>query len=134
MKHFKGRWGIAMAVLSLLAVPSAWASSVQELIQANTGTFETTVVTVSTASVGNFAPGNTIYGFKLYADDAADKCGLYDVATLGGTAVTQGVFIDELSEPTDEDTLESDWPAPYKLVTDLTVVTNGICVIYHDVM
>ena len=122
-------------LLGLMAwMGAAEAAGPQELVSAATGTFETTVVTDSTASVGTFGPGDIIYGFKMVADDAADACGLYDTATLGGTAVTQGVFIDELVQDTDNRQLESDWPAPYQLATDLTVVTNAAaCIIYHDV-
>lgn len=123
---------LAVSVL-LLGSPIVQAAGPQELVSAATGTFETTIVSTNTGSVGNFSPGDIIYGFKLLADDAADVCGLYDVAAVGGAAVTQGVFIDELSQETDNKQVESDWPAPYRLVTDLTVITNGFCVIFHDV-
>ena len=129
------QWIVGVVMLLVLGVvaQTARAARVQELVQAATGTFETTVVIADTASVGDFAPGNILYGFKLVADDAADDCGLYDTTTLGLASRTQGIYIDELSEPTDEDTIESDWPAPYILKTDLTVITNGFCTIYHDV-
>jgi len=125
------RWGVAVGVLALLATP-AWAISRFDNIDSQYP-FETTVVTARTASVGNFGPRSVIYGFRVIADDAADYCVLYDVATLAGAATTQGIFIDELTVATDEDVKDSEWPRPYVLTTDLTVETNAeACIIYHD--
>ena len=76
-----------------------------------------------------------IYGFSAHITTAGGGCGLYDTATLGAATATQGVFIDELYEATDEDTVNSDWVAPYVLQTDLTVVVSTAdCIIYHDVV
>lgn len=136
-----GRWKlVTMAVVLGLLSARAEAAGPQELVQAQTGTFETIAVKTNTASVGNLGPNSVIYGFKLVADDAADQCGLYDddaidVGGFGTEALqlAQGRYIDELSEATDNAMRESDWPAPYKLVTDLTVLTNGMCTVYVDV-
>lgn len=134
--------GLGLVLLLGLAVwpTSAWAVSRFD----NTDSqypFETTVLTANTASVGSFGPGTVIYGFRLVADDAADTCGLYDDDAIDaggfGTAAlqnAQGHFIDELKQDTDERTIDSDWPRPYVLVTDLTVLTNGVCIIYHSPM
>lgn len=100
--------------------------------------FETTVVTnpsalTVNASVGDFGEGSVIYGFRAVANDAADHCTLYDTATIGGMADTQGVFIDELTVATDEDFKDSDWPRPYVVVTDISVDSNSeACILYHD--
>jgi len=96
--------------------------------------FETTVVTSNTDSVGTFAAGDVIYGFRLIADDAGDTCALLDRATIGtgDQNQTQGTFIDDLVQDTDNRSQDSDWPAPYILQTDLSVATNGACIIYHN--
>ena len=92
--------------------------------------FSVVLATGNTASVGSFGAGSLIFGFKLYANDAGDSCGLYDSATLAGAGNAQ--LIDENFEPTDEDVTFQMWPRPFKLVTDLTVVTNGNCLIYYQ--
>ena len=95
--------------------------------------FETTVITANTSSAGSFGPGSNIYGFSCIATAANAVCGLYDTASLGTVADTQGIFIDELAEATSGDSEKSVWPAPYKLVTDLTVTSvNATTVIYHS--
>ena len=121
-----------------LAAPSALAVEVGTLPPSQYP-FETTAVTSNTESMGAFGTGTVIYGAKLVANDAGDTCGLYDIASITaanfGTAalqLAQGTFIDELVEPTDEDYVETNWPAPYVLETDLTVLTNGVCIIYHS--
>ena len=131
--------GVVLGALALLLawLPAvAWAESsrVGTLPPALNGqTFETTVVTEDTASVGNFGPDRVIYGFTIHASSAGAECGLYDVATLQGALATQGVYIDEGGEATQYDTFPSNWPSPYRLKTDLTViVNNGACTIYHD--
>ena len=141
------RAGIGLAIallLGLVWMQSAEAVRVTPLVSAGPGTFETTLVNGTTGSgnqgttfnsVGNFAPGNVIYGFKLWADTAADSCALFDAATVSSTTATnavQGTFIDDLAQDTQYRMLESDWPAPYKLVTDLSVATNGLCIVFHD--
>ena len=133
----KGMWNalVLVGLLSMVA-PSAFAASARQLPSGSSGTFETTVIQANTASAGSFGPTDILYGFKIVADTAGDVCGLYDTALLSTATLTQGIFIDELTEDTDERIQESDWPGPYKLVTDLTVITNaanqGGCVIYHD--
>mgnify|MGYP001560744946 CR=1 FL=1 len=130
------RWLLVAWVVGLgLSASPAWAVNRFDNIDSQYP-FETTVVNASTASVGNFGPGVVLYGFRLIADDAADVCGLYDVATLPLASTTQGVFIDELTQDTDNRTVDSDWPRPYVIQTDLTVITNaatpGACIIYHS--
>lgn len=132
MKHGWRVGAVALLLIAVASPPSAWAIARFD----NTDSqypFETTVVTANSESVGSFGPGSVIYGFRVVADDAADSCGLYDVATLETAAVTQGIFIDEVSVATDENTVDSDWPRPYVLQTDLTVITNAeACIIYHS--
>ena len=103
--------------------------------------FETTLVASTAAqgltnsdSVGTFGPGNVLYGFRLISDSAGDSCTLLDAAAVGTVSAnrTQGTFIDDLVQDTDERSQDSDWPAPYVLQTDLSVSTNGLCIIYHD--
>lgn len=135
--------GLALLVgLCLFGRTTAYAASVSELVNAATGTFETTLAdgtgTAGTTfdSIGSFGPKQVIYGFKLNADTAGDSCLLLDAATVSSTSTTnatQGVYIDDLVQDTDERAIESDWPAPYILVTDLSVSTNGRCTIFHDV-
>lgn len=122
-----------LAALLVSASPPAWAVSRFD----NTDSqypFETTMVQINTDSVGNFGGGVVIYGFRLIADDAGDTCTLLDRATVG-TGVqntTQGAFIDDIGQDTDNRSVDSDWPRPYVLSTDLSVITSGICVIYHS--
>ena len=97
------------------------------------GAFESTVVTSNTASVGNFGPGNLLYGFDVIALATPGLASIYDCATLLAATDTQGIFIDEGGSATSGDTWKSDWAAPYQLVTDLTVnVQSANVVIYHD--
>jgi hypothetical protein len=94
-------------------------------------TFETTTTSSDRASIGSFGTGTLIYGFKLIADDAGDSCTLMDSATAEADD-TQGIFIDDLRQDTDNREISSEWPAPYKLVTDLSIITNGTCIVYHS--
>lgn len=97
------------------------------------GPFETTVAVASTSSLGNFGPGQLIYGFNVRTSAAAGVAGLYDTGNLGLATRTQGIYIDEGGAASSGDTFQSDWPAPYTLVTDLTViVTDAAVTIYHD--
>lgn len=97
------------------------------------GPFETTMVTTNTASVGTFGPKNLLYGFDVITTSSAGVAALYDVATLGAATLTQGNFIDEGGTASSGDVFKSEWPAPYELQTDLTVlVSSANCVIYHD--
>ena len=107
---------------------------VGNLPQAGVGDeFETTIATVSTASLGSFNPGAIIYGFSVHPRAAGGTCGLYDVATLPGAQETQGIFIDEGGNDGSQETFQSNWPAPYRLVTDLTVVCSSAnAIIYHS--
>ena len=106
----------------------------------NTGPFETTVVADPATGgsdptlVSGFNAGTILYGFKVITVTTTGVAGLYDTATLTNTAVTQGIFIDEGGTATVGNTWQSDWPAPYKLVTGLVTVQNNCdVVIYHDV-
>lgn len=95
--------------------------------------FETTLVKVNTASAGSFGPGSIIYGFSVHPTSANGGCGLYDTASLTSAHETQGIFIDEGGNDGDEETFQSNWPAPYRLVTDLTVVCSSAnAIIYHS--
>lgn len=137
MRGFKKIWLLPLLLVGvLMLVPWAFAESprVGSLPTAmSSDVFETTVAITSTASLGSFGPGSIIYGFTCIATAANASCGLYDVATLPAAIRTQGVFIDELNEATADDTVQSLWPAPYKLVTDLTVVlTSATVVVYHS--
>lgn len=125
---------VALAlVLGLGVAPMvAWADASQggEIQGINSDPIKRVVVTAMTSSAGDFQPGSLILGFKLYANDAGDRCTLYDAATIG--SATSSNTIDEWVEATDEETNVQLWPRPYKLVTDLTVDTNGICIIYYQ--
>lgn len=129
----KGLKGLLVAALLVLSGGSlAWADATQggEIRGADSSPIKTVTVSAHTSSAGDFQAGRYILGFKLYANDAADSCGLYDVATAGAAAVA--VLIDEWTEATDEETNVQMWPFPYKLTTDLSVLTNGVCVIYYQ--
>lgn len=130
MRQWKWTVLAGLSVVVALCAPRAWAVKPGTLPPSQFP-FETTVVTSNTASVGSFGTNDVLYGFRLIADDAGDVCGLYDTAALGTATETQGLFIDELVQDTDNRSQDSDWPAPYVLKTDLTVITNGICVVYH---
>ena len=135
------RWvllGVLLALIGLAHMRNVradvGASFTENLPSSGAGTFETTVVTSSTSSVGTFNPNDLLYGFKVWASSAGGVAGLYDTASVQTAAVTQGIFIDEGGEATQYDVWQSSWPSPYKLVTDLTVVLSGATVvIYHDV-
>ena len=127
--------GIALGLLVGVAAfgQPAWANRLSGLQGDGSDRFETTVLTATTASVGNLGKGTIIYGFSVIADDAGDYALLCDSATVAGCTNTQGVFIDEIIEDTDNRTQNSEWPAPYVLQTDLTVRTNAAAVvIYHS--
>ena len=123
---------IVASALLVLAARTAFAESVQggEVLGIGSDPFKIILVTADTASVGDLGAGRLIFGFKLYANDAGDYCALYDTAVTGG--MTNANLIDENFEPTDEDVTIQVWPRPYKLVTDLTVHTNGTCIIYYQ--
>ena len=125
------RWALVAALL-VSGVPCALADGVQggTILGADSAPIKMLTVTADTASAGSFSPRNLILGFKLVADDAGDSCGLYDTASL--TTTTASVLIDEWYEATDNETNTHLWPRPYQLVTDLTVVTNGVCIIYYQ--
>lgn len=132
------RWGVLIALLVVAAIVgvqphTSYADGVQggTILGADSSPIKVVIVTSNTASAGNFTAGSQILGFKLYANDAGDSCGLYDVATIsGGPAVT--TLIDEWYEATDEETNVHMWPRPYQLTTDLSVLTNGVCIIYYQ--
>lgn len=137
MTRFKKGWLLPLSLVgALIFAPYAFADNprVGNLPTAMAGdVFETSIFTASTASAGSFGPGSNIYGFTCIATAANAVCGLYDTATLGAASTTQGIFIDELAEATSGDSEKSLWPAPYKLVTDLTVVLSGATVVvYHS--
>lgn len=137
MKGFKRSWLLPLLLVwGLMVVPLAFADNprVGNKPTALAGDeFETTVFTADTSSAGAFQPGSIIYGFDCIATSANAVCGLYDTASLGTASLTQGIFIGELAEATSGDTEKSYWPAPYKLVTDLTViVVNATLVVYHQ--
>ena len=127
---------VKRSVLALVAfvclTQSGFAESVQggNILGVDSSPLKMLTVTTATASAGDFSAGSLIFGFKLTANDAGDSCTLYDSATL---FVTDAMVIDELVEPTDEDVSLQMWPRPYKLVTDLSVQTNGAaCIIYYQ--
>ena len=124
------KWVVIAALLCWM--PNAWADAAQggDIRGVGSEPIKIIVVTTNTSSVGNFQAGSLILGYKLYANDAADSCGLYDVATAGAAANAN--LIDEWYEATDEETNIQMWPFPYKLTTDLSVLTNGICIIYYQ--
>jgi hypothetical protein len=126
--------GVVALFALAVAVSPAWADSTQggDILGIDSSPLKVLVVTSNTASAGSFGAGSLIFGFKLYADTAGDSCTLYDSASLSASDTEAGDVIDELVEPTDEDVSLQMWPRPYKLVTDLTVVTNGICLIYYQ--
>jgi hypothetical protein len=134
-------WGLLLALIAVavgLASQDVWAVKPGTLPPSQYP-FETTIVngadaTTSFDSVGSFGAGRVIYGFRLIADTAVDSCALFDSATVGTFTEnrTQGRFIDDIQQDTDERSVDSDWPGPYVLVTDLSVKTNGLCIIYHD--
>lgn len=136
-------WGLLLALIAVavgLASQDVWAVR-SSTLPPSQYPFETTMVNGADGtpttfnSVGSFGPGRVIYGFRLIADTAADSCALLDSATVSSTATTnrvQGTLIDDITQDTDERTVDSDWPGPYVLVTDLSVATNGLCIIYHD--
>ena len=124
-------------VLTLAWSSPAFADAVQggDILGLDSTPFKVLAVTASTESAGDFGPGTLIFGFKLYANDAGDSCTLYDSATYpaqGSETGASGVTIDDLIEPTDEDISVQMWPRAYKLVTDLTIVTNGHCLVYYQ--
>lgn len=125
------RWAVA-AALMVLMIPRVYADGVQggDILGASSNPIKMLVVTSHTSSAGDFGVGSLILGFKLYANDAGDGCGLYDVATA--PAATTSNLIDEWIEATDEETNVHLWPRPYKLATDLSVLTNGVCIIYYQ--
>lgn len=119
-------------LLASVVVPSVFADGVQggDVLGADSSPIKTITVSAPTSSVGDFAANSLILGFKLYANDAGDKCALYDAATFAGGTTSN--VIDEWVEATDEETNVHIWPRPFKLVTDLSVDTNGVCVIYYQ--
>src|SRR3990167_6898034 len=124
----RGWVGFVVAVLVCAGAQSAFAEATQggDIRGVGSDPIKMLLVTSNTASAGNFGPNQLILGSKLYANDAGDSCGLYDLASLPTDATG---LIDEWGEATDEETNVHLWPFPYKLVTDLTVITNGVCII-----
>lgn len=142
----KMKWMAWVAVVGLVAF-----ASIREALAitiwpnqsgAPNGSFETTVATVSTNSLGSLGTGNVIYGWKVFAAAASAWGAIYDSATLPATLVAsrvQGTFIDEGGEATAFDVWESSWPMPYRLVTDLSVEVGGaadtsVVTVAHDVV
>lgn len=126
--------GIAMLAALGLYGRTAFADHIGRLPNAQEGTFQTDVFTSSQANISGFGIGNKLYGFRVHATSANAECGLYDVATLGLATTTQGIFIDEGGAATQYNDSDSAWAAPYSIKTALTVVvTNGACIVYHDV-
>ena len=125
-----------MAVAMFGGVGRVSADSTQggDVLGLDSSPFKVLTITANTASAGSFGPNQLIFGFKLYADTAGDSCTLYDATSLDGSSVgtIAANVIDELVEPTDEDVSLQIWPRPYKLIRDLTVVTNGVCLIYFQ--
>ena len=133
----KLRMGILLGAGFLLLIPRAWADSprVGSLNQAITGTFETTVVSGDVNGTLVSSMANTVlYGFSVVVTTANGWCALYDASAITGIATTQGVFIDEASSPTAVTTIQSLWPAPYRLVNGLVVqCVAAKAILYHDV-
>lgn len=130
------KWMLATVLVGLLAwglkANQAEAIRVEGgMTSAGQYTFETTTTSSDRASIGSFGPGVLIYGFAIIADDAGDSCTLFDSASASASD-TQGTFIDDIRQDTDNRRQDSEWPAPYKLVTDLSIVTNGTCIVYHS--
>ena len=123
---------VAVALCVGLGSAQVWADATQggQILGSGTGPIKTVTVSTNTDSAGSFIAGSLILGFKLYANDASDTCGLYDVATVGASSAS--TLIDEWTEATDEETNVQLWPFPYKLTTDLSVITNGVCIIYYQ--
>ena len=135
------KWGLGLALVGLFVAQHQAEAVKPGTLPPSQYPFETILVASTAAqgltnsdSVGNLGPGRVIYGFRLIADTAGDSCALIDAATVGTVSAnrTQGTFIDDLVQDTDERTQDSDWPAPYVLVTDLSVSTNGLCIVYVD--
>lgn len=127
---------IAMGIVASAAY--AGSPRVGELTSAAAGgTFETTIVdtfTSSTALVSNLGPNNILYGFDVQVTGSTGWCALYDEDAVADIATTQGVFIGEGGHATAGNTVQSLWPAPYKLQRGLVVAcVSAKATIYHDV-
>ena len=125
---------VGLAVGLLGGALSAYADRTSNLPNGQQGTFETTVAIATTDSLGTFGPGSIIYGASMIATTAGGWCALIDSATSTPSNTTQGVIIDDLSEATQYDRNDSSWPAPYRVVTDLSVTLASCtwCAVYHD--
>ena len=128
-----------IVMLALVAIASSSLTARSEntgLLTLNRmeGPFETTYVETDEGSVGNFGPGSILYGFAVHATAADAQASIYDTASLTTASNTQGIFIDEGGTALVSNVWHSSWPAPYELVTDLTVVTddNADVVVFHD--
>lgn len=133
MKWMRVVLGLLIATAVCGISVNTWANTASQggqVIGTSSSPIKTVTVVATTAGVSPFTAGSYILGFKLYANDANDMCGLYDATTLGTS--TNSTVIDELIEASDETVDLQIWPMPYKLTTGLTVVTNGICVIYYQ--
>lgn len=130
MKRFV--WVVALFLLA--CVPVAWSDAIQggEIRGAGTDPIKMVTVTEDTNSAGDFSTGSFILGFKVTVSAASGQCTLYDSATLAGGSNSN--VIDEIIEPTDEDSSLQMWPFPYEVVTAVSVdVTNvRACTIYYQ--
>lgn len=138
---FKGL-ALALALVAGIAVFGIQNANAYRIVtkpSPTPGTFETVAVlninadANGSAGISNFGPNSYIYGFSIRADGSNAQGALYDCSAFKDAAMTQGVFIDELAAATQSNVVNSDWPAPYKLVTGLTVVaTDALVVVYGD--
>lgn len=102
-------------------------------IASHTYPLKTVLVKRNTDSVGNFAQGSVILGFKSVSASASSGCILYDSATV---PTDDTGIIDELIDPTALDVNFQLWPHPYVLTTDLSVrivgtINTTSCIVYY---
>lgn len=131
---------LAVGLLGVFGLGSARATR-NDIGVAEASRFGTTVVGLDTGGVGSFGTGNLLYGFNVTVTTANSFASLYDTSSLTTATNTQGTYIDEGGAANIGETFKSDWPAPYKLKTGLSVVTLGHSAtagtnvwvtIYHD--
>lgn len=94
-----------------------------------------TTVCINTGSVGgcnNVASGGTrVKGFKMIAFSANSRCALFNATTTPASNTTKPV--DEINEPTAEDTNVHLWPSPINFDVGVSIGIVGadtVCLIY----
>ena len=71
--------------------------------------------------------GTVVLGFSVWAATAGATASVYDadqIQDISTAALSRTLFIDEIGEATQYDTVYSDWPAPRKLDTGLCIITD----------